>query len=186
MNSRESAAAASKGFPPPFSQASADKENKEDVIKLLSYKDPEYNIHDSDSRYTSRDSAGIWRGGWLHSGLYSVRIKTFTDSPQNVVRTKVNGVFPLAAPSRRVGSLTLPRLQARRITATDHDIQYGYCGLTTLMTNITGEVERSLIVGSAYGMLYYMRNLADNAVALRGRQPLLGQHGAVMQHMYPR
>jgi hypothetical protein len=77
-------------------------------------------------------------------------------------------------------------VQARRVTATDHDIQYGYCGLTTLMTNVTGEAERSLIVGSAYGMVYYMRNLADNAVALRGRQPLMGQQGAVLQHPFPR
>eukprot|EP00873_Tetraselmis_striata_P017025 jgi/Tetstr1/437289/TSEL_002773.t1 len=137
----------------------ADKENKEELIKQLAYKDPEYNVHDSDAHYTSRDSAGIWRGGWLHSALYSVRLKSFTDSPTTT---------------------------ARRVTATDHDIQYGYCGLTTLMTNVTGEPERSLVVGSAYGMLYYMRNLADNAVALRGRQPLTGQQGAVLQHPYPR
>mmetsp|Transcript_27596 Transcript_27596/g.65480 ORF Transcript_27596/g.65480 Transcript_27596/m.65480 type:complete len:660 (+) Transcript_27596:809-2788(+) len=140
-------------------KVTVDKENKEELIKQLAYKDPDYNVHDSDPKFTSRDSAGIWRGGWLHSGLYSVRLKSLSDSPPST---------------------------ARQVTESDHDIQYGYCGLTAFLTNLTGETERSLIVGSVYGMLYYMGNLADNAVALRGRQPLMSPQGSVLQHPFPR
>jgi len=57
-----------------------------------------------------RDSAGVWRGGWIHSSIYSLHVANLNDAATGA---------------------------ARRVTATEHDIQYGYCGLAALLTNAT-------------------------------------------------
>ena len=54
-----------------------------------------------------------------------------------------------------------PSQSARRVTASEHDIQFGYCSMGGLLTNMTGERERSIITGSHYGVLYYFRNMAE-------------------------
>ncbi|KAK3288597.1 hypothetical protein CYMTET_3933 [Cymbomonas tetramitiformis] len=55
-----------------------------------------------------------------------------------------------------------------------------------LVTNSTGEKERSLVTGSHYGVLYYFRNMADAGIAFRQRQPILDKHGKVLRHSSPR
>eukprot|EP00958_Prasinococcus_capsulatus_P010849 scaffold1066_cov421-Prasinococcus_capsulatus_cf.AAC.3 len=136
-----------------------DKKPTAKGFTLTNYKDPEYNPHDSDPEVTPRDGGGIWRGGWLHSGLYTVKLTSFTESPSQSVR---------------------------RASASDHDIQFGYCLMTEMRSNVTGTQERSLVTGSYYGTLNYFRNIADAGIALKARKPLLNMQGQVIRHPSPR
>jgi len=133
--------------------------SREMELKSIGYRNPEYNPFDSDPDFNPWDSAGIWRGGWPHSALYSVRLTNLVESPSGA---------------------------AKRITASEHDIQFGYCGLSTLLTNMTGVKERSLVTGSYYGVLYYFRNMADTGIAFRQRQPILDNFGHVLRHPSPK
>lgn len=92
-----------------------------------------------------------YAGGWPHSALYAVRLTSLTEAPS---------------------------ASAKRVTASERDVQFGYCGLSGLLTNQTGERERSLIAGSYYGVMYYYRNMADSGIAFRGRVPLVDNTGA--------
>jgi hypothetical protein len=85
----------------------------------------------------------------------------------------------------RLTSLTeAPSASAKRVTASERDVQFGYCALSGLLTNQTGERERSLIVGSYYGVMYYYRNMADSGIAFRGRVPLVDNTGALRRTLW--
>ena len=132
---------------------------KETDLKSLGYRNPDYNPLDSSADNVPRDSAGAWRGGWIHAGVYSLRVANLNEAS--------NGA-------------------ARRVTSTEHDIQYGYGSMAALLTNATGAPERSVITGSAYGLLHYFRSNIDVGVALRARVPLLDGDGNVLVHPTPR
>ena len=98
-----------------------------------------------------------YAGGWPHSALYAVRLTSLTEAPS---------------------------ASAKRVTASERDVQFGYCGLSGLLTNQTGERERSLIAGSYYGVMYYYRNMADSGIAFRGRVPLVDNTGASRRFLW--
>lgn len=132
---------------------------KETDLKSLGYRNPDHNPLDSSPDHVPRDSAGVWRGGWIHAAVYSLHVSNLNEAS--------NGA-------------------ARRVTATEHDIQYGYCSMAALLTNATGAPERSVIAGSVYGILHYYRSNIDVGVALRARVPLLDNDGNVLMHPTPR
>lgn len=67
------------------------------------YRRSTYNPKDGLEGNYPRDSTGMWRLKPVYSSLYSVHISQFSSSPSH---------------------------SARRITPTDHDMEYGYCGLS--------------------------------------------------------
>lgn len=130
-------------------------------LRSLGYRSPEYNPRDSsaDTCAVPRDSAGTWRGGWIHASVYSLRISNLNEASS---------------------------VSARRVTSTEHDVQYGYVAMAALLTNATGAPERSVIAGSVYGLLHYFRSNVEVGVALRARVPLLDGAGNVLVHPSPR
>eukprot|EP00899_Mesostigma_viride_P020956 jgi/Mesvir1/28862/Mv09985-RA.3 len=122
------------------------------------YHAPEYNPADGELDNNPRDSAGIWRAGMPHAALYSVPILSILKSPSQ---------------------------PAKRVTASEHDIQFTYCGVTHLLSSGPAGQERSAVTGSVYGSLFYFRNMAEAGVAFRNRQPLTSVSGQVLRHPTP-
>ncbi|XRB15417.1 FG-GAP protein [Pseudoscourfieldia marina] len=142
------------------------KQQAEQSDTAARFVDPEYNPRGSDASYSPRDSGGIWRGGWLHSALYAVKLTSLHDSPSASVR---------------------------RVTSSEKDVQFGYCAIGRYDTNTTSSAatdgestrERGIVAGSYYGSLYYFRNMAESGIALRTRQPILDPRGQVLRHPAP-
>ena len=52
---------------------------KETDLKSLGYKSPDYNPLDSSAENVPRDSAGVWKGGWIHASVYSLRVSNLNE-----------------------------------------------------------------------------------------------------------
>ena len=111
------------------------------------YRRPPYNPRDGLDDNVPRDASGMWRVKAVYSSLYSVRVNQFTSSRASH--------------------------SARRITPTDHDAEYGYSGISALVTREKEGKRRSLVVGSVYGGLYVFHgHHGSSSFSVRPRQPL--------------
>ena len=119
------------------------------------YRRTVFNPKDGLAENVPRDSSGTWRVRPGYSSLFGVRLSSV-----------------LASPSR----------SAQKLTATEHDIKYGFCGIAGLTSVEKGEARRSVVVGGHSGHLYiyHGQHRSSGSFSVRPRQPLKSAsvHGA--------
>ncbi|QDZ23420.1 hypothetical protein HOP50_10g59590 [Chloropicon primus] len=105
-----------------------------------------YNPKDGLEGNYPRDSTGMWRVRPVYSSLFGVHISQFTASPSH---------------------------SARKLTQTDHDMEYGYTGISGFVTEEEEGRRTSIVAGSHYGGLYlFQGHISASSFSVLPRQPL--------------
>lgn len=114
--------------------------------------DPNYFQYHRDPRYIPYDGAGVWKGGFPYTAMYSIKLSNLLNGDASITQ----------------------------VSPTQRESQQTYGHLTQV--NLGKDRCNDIITGSHYGIFYYYHNQDSNALCLETKKYVTSPENIIIRH----